>query len=245
MRGTRGGPPAARAAFVPLKDMQHGGGAADRFRRLVRERIAPGMAHLGFDQRPPGVLAGADSGEGVQWLVDLEIAPWTTPSRICFTVAWGVTVPGIDAVLDDPEPVRNDVRACAVHGMLGQVDRKLDPTWFELKPRPWPLPSLLDPSLAQRVLGAVHRDVVPRLQLFTSPSDVQAHLYDRLEHSRGVPTAEELSTIRRIAALSLLLGERENALRWIEHLAARLEAAMAPDLAAERVEPLRRLCLAS
>ena len=55
------------------------------------------------------------------------------------------------------------------------------------------------------------------------------------------PSVEELSTIRRIAALSLLLGDRENAARWLDHLEARSAAAMAPDLVAERLAPLRGL----
>lgn len=219
---------------------------AARFRRLVRERLLPGLEHLGFDQRPPGILAGADSGAGTRWLLDLDIAPWTTPSRVCFTVAWGVEVPGVAAILDDPEPVRSSSLDVAVlRGALGQSEIRLEPTWFELKARPWPVPWMVDPSVAQHVLAAVHREVLPRLELLTSPLDVQQALFDKLDDCARIPSAEELTTIRRITAISILLGDRDLALRWTEHLRTRLAAAMAPDAAAERVEPLRRLCLAS
>jgi hypothetical protein len=218
---------------------------AARFRRLVHDRLLPGLGHLGFDQRPPGVLAGADSGGGTRWMLDLEIAPWTTPARICFSVAWGVDIPGVGRVLDDPAPPRSSLDTALVRGVLGQSEIRLEPTWFELKARPRPVPWLVDPSLSQHVIAAVHREVLPRLTELSTPLQVQQALFEKLQDSSRLPTAEELTTIRRITAISLLLGDREHALRWIEHLRDRLAAAMAPDVAAEHVEPLRRLCLAS
>jgi hypothetical protein len=55
-----------------------------------------------------------------------------------------------------------------------------------------------------------------------------------------VPHGTELWTIRRIAALSVLLGDRDNAVRWLDHLEARSAAAMAPDVVAERIALLRQ-----
>lgn len=179
------------------------------------------------------------------WLLDLDIAPWSSPHRICFSVAWGVTVPGMDAALGDPEPNRFSVRDCPVSGHLGAADDHDVPRWFELRDRPWPLPSLLDPFVVQGVLGSVHRELVPVLSALDRPAAVQARIHDSLDEVHGAPSAAELRAIRRIAAISLLDGERGNALRWLDHLRARLELAMAPEVAAERVEPLRRLCLAS
>jgi hypothetical protein len=104
---------------------------------------------------------------------------------------------------------------------------------------------VLDPFVVQHVLGAAKRELLPVLAELSTPRQVQVRIHASLEEWRSTPSAEELRAIRRIAAISLLLDERENALRWLDHLRARLELAMAPDVAAERVEPLRQLCLAS
>ena len=52
----------------------------------------------------------------------------------------------------------------------------------------------------------------------------------------------ELRRIRWIAGLSLLLGERENASRWLDYLEARSSATIAPDVVAERLADLRERC---
>jgi hypothetical protein len=71
---------------------------------------------------------------------------------------------------------------------------------------------------------------------------VQAHLVDTLVRGRGAAGEGELRRIRWIAGLSLLLDERENASRWLDYLEARSSAAIAPDVVAERLFPLRQRC---
>jgi hypothetical protein len=211
---------------------------AERFRELVHARLLPGIDELGFAERVPGVLA-ARVRNGVVWLLDLDVAPWSTPQKVCFAVRWGVHVLGIERALGDPPPQRLDLEACLVTGRVGEREGRLDPRWFELRARPRPVAAVGDATLAGHVLDAVTDDVLPRLRQLATIADVQAYLHTGLVTGRGVPPPDELRTIRRIAALSLLLGDRTNAARWLDHLEARSAVAMAPDVVAERLAPLR------
>jgi hypothetical protein len=211
---------------------------AGRFRDLVHARLLPGLHDLGFRDRLPGSLA-MHAGNGVVWLLDLDVAPWSAPEKICFTIAWGVHVPGVEAALGDPAPEVLDIAACLVSGRVGERADRLDPTWFELRARARLVAAFADAALANRVLGAVVADVLPRVRPLASPIEVQAHLHSQLVTGRGVPRANELQTIRRIAGLSLLVGDRANAARWLDHLEHRSAVAMAPDVVAERLAPLR------
>ena len=62
-------------------------GTADRFRDLIEHQLLPGLGELGFVDRLPGSLAVAEA-HGVVWLLDLDVAPWSTPANVAFTVAW-------------------------------------------------------------------------------------------------------------------------------------------------------------
>src|SRR5438270_13978813 len=181
-----------------------------RFRDLVHARLLPGLHDLRFRDRLPGRLA-MHAGNGVVWLLDLDVAPWSAPEKICFTIAWGVHVPGVEAALGDPAPEVPDLAACLVSGRVGERADRLDPTWFELRARARPVAAFADASLANHVLGAVVADVLPRVRPLASPIEVQAHLHGQLVTGRGAPGATELQTIRRIAGLSLLVGDRANA----------------------------------
>jgi hypothetical protein len=131
------------------------------------------------------------------------------------------------------------VAASAVHGRLGVSATGTDPAWFELKALPRVLANVTDANLANHVLGGVAGEVLPTLRTLSTPVEVQRHLHAGLVTGRGAPSAEELQTIRRIAALSLLLGDRRNAARWLDHLEERSSAAIAPDIVAERLAPIR------
>lgn len=211
---------------------------ADRFRDLVHRRLLPGLAVLGFKDRLPGSLAVAEA-EGVVWLVDLDVAPWSNEQKVCFTVAWGVHVPGVEEAVGDPALDVPTVETALIGGRVGQRDDALDPRWFELKSMPKPLASMSDASLANNVLGAVASEVLPQLRMLSNPVEVQKRLHANLVTGVGVPSADELRTIRRIAALSMLLGDRDNARLWLDHLEIRSAAAMAPDVVAERLAPIR------
>ena len=215
-------------------------GSVDRFGDLVQRRLLPGLAALGVTEQRPGSLV-ATEGEGVVWMIDLPVAPWSTPSRVCFAVAWGVHVPGLDEIVGDPEPETLTTESCTLSGRLGEREHRLDPRWFEHRSLPWPVGGLATTALTNQVLNGVANEVLPRLRLLANPTGVQAYLHDSLVTGRGAPSAEELRTVRRIAALSLLLGDRDNAAKWLDHLEARSAAAMAPDLVAERLAPLREL----
>ena len=217
---------------------RHEDRTTERFRDLVQSRVRPGLDELGFDQRMPGMLA-ARARRGVVWLLDLDVAPWSTRQKVCFTVAWGVHVPGVEAALGDPRPERFEIGDCLVSGRIGTRDDRLDPHWYELRALPRPVAAVADASLANHVLGAVTNEVLPVLEGLVTPTAVQAHLHGCLVSGRGAPPPDELRTIRRIAALSLLLGDRANAARWLDHLEARSAATIAPDVVAERLAPLR------
>ena len=220
--------------------MKRDRGSIDRFRDLIQRRLLPGLSALGFAERLPGSLVASEA-DGVIWMLDLPVAPWSNPSRVCFTVAWGVHVPGLDEIVGDPEPEAPRIETCAVSGRLGERDDRLDPRWFELRTLPWPAAGVATTALANQVLNGVATEILPRLRELADPAGVQRFLHVSLVTGRGVPSAEELRTIRRIAALSLLLGDRDNAARWLDHLEARSTVAMAPDLVAERLAPLREL----
>jgi hypothetical protein len=212
-------------------------GTAARFRDLVHRRLLPGLAELGFEHRLPGSLAATEA-HGTLWLLDLDVAPWSTPQKVCFTVTWGVHVPGIDEVVGDPAPEVPTIETCAVQGGL-KVHGGIETRWFEIRSLPQVIAGVSDASLANHVLGAVNAQVLPELRTMTTPVEVQDRLHAGLVTGRGAPSAEELRTVRRIAALSLLLGDRRNAARWLDHLEVRSAAAMAPDVVAERLAPLR------
>jgi hypothetical protein len=218
--------------------------AAARFGTFVHANLVPALAGLGFDQRPPGVVAAACAGE-LAWLLDIEPAPWSVPDRICFTVAWGIHVPGLERFLDDPVPPRLTLESCPVAGRIGQRGDHLDPTWYTLRHRPWTVGPVRDAVVTRRVMGAVAGELVPKLSGLTRAADVQAWLAESLAGAHGAPSIDELRTIRRVAAISALVGERANALRWLDYLEARTELAMTADRAKARVAELRERCLAS
>lgn len=213
-------------------------GTADRFRDLVHRRLLPGLADLGFGHRLPGSLAATEA-TGVCWLLDLDVAPWSTPQKVTFTMAWGAHVPGIAEAVGDPEPEHPTIEGCVVSGRLGQRTPGVDPRWFELRSFPRPVAAVSDQALANQILTAVRTEVLPTLGGLSTPVEVQRHLHKHLVTRRGAPSADELRTVRRIAALSLLLGDRTNAARWLDHLEERSASAMAPGLVAERLAPLR------
>lgn len=204
-----------------------------RLRTLVR-RLHQGLAPHGFE-RARGFLAVGGSDD-VVWVLDLVLAPWSRPERVCTTLSWSVHVPGMGDVFGDPDP--------PVDGRLG-AHRGLDARWVELHPRPSLLAAVEDSRAAARLLDGFHAEILPTLEQLATPGDVQRHLHGTLGTTRGAPSTEELRTIRRIAALSVVMGERENAARWLDHLEARSSAAMAPDLVHQRVDDLRRQALAS
>lgn len=204
-----------------------------RLRSLVR-RLHHGLAPHGFE-RVRGCLAVGGSGE-VVWVLDLDVAPWSRPERVCLSLSWAVQVPGVAAVFGDSDP--------PVSGRLG-ARGGLDPTWIELHQRPRLLAGIEDGRAAARLLEGFRDEVLPALEALATPFDVQRQLHVSLVTGRGAPSEDELRTIRRIAALSVVMGERDNAARWLDHLEARSAAAMAPDLVHERVDDLRRQALAS
>src|SRR4051812_36754598 len=91
-------PPTTRAASVPFGPMRASKTPADRFLELVDQRLAPALSPLGFERRR-SVLA-RELGD-VRWLIEVELAPWTSTEKVAFTLAWGVTVPGLAEVLGD------------------------------------------------------------------------------------------------------------------------------------------------
>jgi hypothetical protein len=216
--------------------------AADRFLDLVDRRIAPALAPAGFERRR--AVLERDLGD-VRWLVELELAPWTNPEKICFTLSWGIAVPGLDEVLaDDTGNPTTRVATCPVHARLGEGATGIEATWFSIGPVPAVpgLARLIDARTAQGVLHLVQTDLLPALQRFESIPDVQAHLVETLVKGRGAAGEGELRRLRWIAGLSLLLDERENASRWLDYLEARSSAAIAPDVVAQRLSSLRQRC---
>jgi hypothetical protein len=218
--------------------------AAARFGRLVHARLVPALAGLGFDQRPDGVVAAARANE-LAWLLDIEAAPWSVPDRICFTLSWGIYVPGLDELLDDPVPMQLAVDRCPIGGRLGMGSGTVDPIWFTFNQRPWSVAAVRDAVLIRRIAGLVATQLKPELASFTTAIQVQQWLASSLIGTRGAPTIDELRTIRRVAAISALIGERQNSMRWLDYLEARTGLAMASDKAKVHVAELRQRCLAS
>ena len=221
--------------------MGEGRTPADRFLELVDRRIAPALAPYSFE-RGRGVLA-RDDGD-VRWLVELELAPWTNPEKICFTLAWGVAVPGLEDVLGDLGGPPARVPDCLIHARVGEGMTGLEATWFTVgRVRAIPgLDRLVDARTAQAALHLLHTDLLPALWRFDSIPAVQAHLVETLVRGRGAAGDGELRRLRWIAGMSLLLDERENASRWLDYLEARSSSAIAPDVVAERLSPLRQRC---
>lgn len=213
----------------------------------MHERLAPAFAAHGFRRRATTFVA--DQGE-VQWLVDVELAPWSRPGALSVAVAWGVKVPGLVDVLDDGDGVRATTPwSCPVRGRAGEGPGALTASWRIVKrhrvplDRLAPLVELLDARTGAALVGDLERDVVPELARFTTPADVQARLARDLDRAPRSTSTSDLATVRLIFALSVLRGERENARRWLDYLEARSSSTMAPDLVAERLASLRQRCL--
>lgn len=220
---------------------------SQRLTELVRERLAPALAEHGFRRRRIAFVA--DAGD-VRWLVDVELAPWSTPSALSATVAWGVHVPGLDDVLEDRVAARAATPwGCPVSGRAGEGAGDLAAAWRTVRSHWWPLDHLaplldvLDARTASALVQDALTDVLPRLRRLASVADVQAHLAAGLNRSPRSTSTSDLATVRTIFALSVLQGERENAQRWLDYLEARSARTMAPDLVAERLASLRQRCL--
>ena len=209
-----------------------------RLRQLVEQAVLPFLATSGFER--DGVVLAALATNGVRWLIDLEVAPWTTPERLTFAVGWGVHVPGLEDALGDPAPDAVGLEDCLVAGRLGDRPGRVDPRWFDVRDRLRPLAVVADATVARAVVGGLAAEAIPALERLASPTAVQRHLHERLVTRRGLASDDELLTIRRIAALSAIVGDRANARRWLDHLERRSVAAMAPDVAAARLAPLRQ-----
>lgn len=182
-------------------------------------------------------------GGDIRWLVELELAPWTNPEKICFTLAWGVDVPGLRDVLGDDSVNPSRVGQCPINARLGEGVTGLEATWFTVGPVPVPwLDRVADARTAQAAVRLVHTDLLPALQKFDSIPAVQAHLVANLVRARGAAGEGELRRVRWIAGLSLLLDERENASRWLDYLEARSSSSIAPDVVTERLAALRQRC---
>jgi hypothetical protein len=215
--------------------------ATDRFLDLVDQRVSPVLAQHGFVRRR-NVLE-RDAGD-VRWLVEVELAPWTSPEKICFTLAWGVAVPGLEDALGDDLPPPSRVDECLVTGRLGEGAQHIEATWFTIGPtRAVPgLDRVADGRTALAVVRLVQHDLLPALQRLDSVPAVQEHLVEHLVRGRGAAAESELQGVRWIAGLSLLLGERENASRWLDYLEARSSSRIAPDVVAQRLASLRQRC---
>ena len=214
---------------------------AERFLDLVDRRIAPALAPFGFERRRAVLERASDD---VHWLVELELAPWTNPEKICFTLSWGIAVPGLNDLLGDDAGPASRVAQCPIRARLGEGATGIEATWFTVGPVPGVpgLERIVDARTAQGVLHLVQTDLLPALQRFDSVPAVQAHLVETLVKGRGAAGESELRRLRWIAGLSLLLDERENASRWLDYLEARSSSAIAPDVVAERLGPLRQRC---
>jgi hypothetical protein len=220
--------------------MRAGRTIVDRYFALTEHRIVPAMASLGFT---------ADDGrferelDDVRWLAELELAPWSTEDKVCFTLAWGVAVPGLDDALGDDVATSDRPATCPINGRLGERAPGLEATWFAVVPVRVPgLEVAVDARTAQGFVRLVSAELVPTLAQLDSVPAVQARLVANLVRGRGAAANGELRSIRWIAGLSLLLGERDNASRWLDYLEARSSASIAPDVVSERMAALRRRC---
>ena len=206
---------------------------AQGLERLVEGRLTSELAALGFTRRGATFVA---RHHDVAWLLAPERTPWSTPGRVVFSMVWAVQVPGLRRVLGDHTPPGPPVL-----GWVGQDGGALQPRWFRLGPTT--VPGLGELRLA-RAAGEVRHHVevhaLPRLQAFPDSGAVQQHLVADLDHRGTAPSPGEVAAIRRVAAISVLRGRHDNALRWLDHLEARSARVTPPDLVAERLAPLRR-----
>jgi hypothetical protein len=208
------------------------GSPEERLTALVDTRLEPGLAELGFSRTRSGFVARAGQ---VRWTVGLERAPWSRPGKLAFTVLWGVDVVGLRRLLHEPR--------CPIEGRIGQGPGDLQPRWYTLPNGPFA--GLLENRLAAGLLHDVRSDLLPRFEELADAAAVQRALAADLDPRPSAPSAAETARLRAIVAISVLRGERENAMRWLDYLQARSSRVTAPDVVAERLAPLRELCLAS
>lgn len=211
----------------------------DRLRDIIEGRLAPALGRAGFVWDRATLVSDHDD---VRWMIEVEQATWSTPARICFTVAWGVAVPGLDEVLGDAGVRAPGVDGCLVRGRLGETPSRLEAAWFSINAAMPPLDRVADARTTGSLLRLVDAAVLPQLEAFGSIADVQAHLVEGLVRGRGAAGDDELRRIRAIAGLSVLLGAPANASRWLDYLEARSSFAIAPDVVAERLAALRQRC---
>ncbi|HEY4633414.1 MAG TPA: hypothetical protein VIH00_05800, partial [Candidatus Limnocylindrales bacterium] len=72
-----------------------------RLESLIEDRVLPYLA--GFDFDPDERVLASRWLPEVRWLIDVEVAPWSSDDSLAFAVSWGVHVPGLEDALGDPE----------------------------------------------------------------------------------------------------------------------------------------------
>jgi len=209
-----------------------------RLRDIIDRRLAPALARAGFEAEREGFVA--ERGD-VRWEIEVEQARWSTDTRLCFTLVWGVDVPVVDEVLGDGDVRAPGIESCLIRGHLGQTPSRLEATWLLVNVAVAPLDRVADARTAGTLLRLVD-GLLPQITRFRDVADVQAHLVENLIRGRGAAGDDELRRIRAIAGLSVLLGANENAVRWLDYLEARSSVALAPDVVAERLSALRQRC---
>lgn len=220
--------------------MRAGRTIVDRYLALTEHRIVPALASAGFAAVDGRFECALDD---VTWLTEIELAPWSNEEKVCFTLAWGVAVPGLDDALGDDVSTSDRPGSCPINGRLGERAPGLEATWFAVVPVRVPgLEVPVDARTAQGFTRLVGAELLPMLEQLDSIPAVQARLVANLVRGRGAAANGELKSIRWIAGLSVLLGERENASRWLDYLEARSSASIAPDVVSERMAALRRRC---
>src|SRR3954454_18499732 len=85
----------------------------DRLRELIERRLAPALERAGFCWDGEGLVRDRDD---VRWLLEVERARWSTQARICFTLTWGIEVPGLDEVLGEVGARPPGVESCLISG---------------------------------------------------------------------------------------------------------------------------------
>ena len=222
--------------------MRAGRAIVDRYLALLEHRVVPTLTSAGFTADDDGGRFVCEL-EDVTWLAEVELAPWSTDDKACFTLAWGVAVPGLDDALGDEVAAVERPWTCPINGRLGERATGLEAAWFSVAPVRVPgLDVAVDARTAQAFTRLVTAELVPTLAQLDSIPAVQARLVANLVRGRGAAANGELKSIRWIAGLSLLLGERDNASRWLDYLEARSSASIAPDVVSERMATLRRRC---
>jgi hypothetical protein len=204
----------------------------ERLQALVEAHLEPGLAAYGFTRQRGTFVARSDD---VAWLLALEKAPWCREGRLSVTLAWAVDVRGLRGLLGEAR--------CPIEGRIGQGPNDLQPRWYRVPTGV--LASVLEKRLAAELLHDVRASLLPRFEALADPEAVQRALVDELDRRPSAPSADEAARLRAIIAISVLRGERENAGRWLDYLQARSSRVTAPDVVAERLAPLRELCLAS